>query len=62
MDFFLTEDERAFRDAVRDWVDAKYPRERARELDEAGEFPIDLWNDMAAMGFHGIGVAEEYGG
>ncbi|HJQ46494.1 MAG TPA: acyl-CoA dehydrogenase family protein [Amycolatopsis sp.] len=62
MDFFLTKDELAFRDAVRDWADAKWPRQRARELDEKGEFPTELWDDMAAMGFHGIGVSEEYGG
>lgn len=62
MDFFLTRDEHAFRDTVRDWADARWPRERAREIDDEGDFPADLWDDMAAMGFHGVGIAEEYGG
>ncbi|HTK64090.1 MAG TPA: acyl-CoA dehydrogenase family protein [Pseudonocardia sp.] len=63
MDFELSEDDRAWRDTVREWVDKHYPKSRAREIEASGEeFPRALWDDLAAAGFHGIGIPEEYGG
>ncbi len=35
---------------------------RADEIDQANEFPRDLWPEMGALGLHGITVEEEYGG
>jgi acyl-CoA dehydrogenase len=63
MDFDLSEEQVAFRDTARDWVEKNYPKHRARELEaREGQFPYELWKDLAAAGFHGIGIAEEYGG
>jgi acyl-CoA dehydrogenase len=62
MDALLTDEQIAFKQAIREWSDAKYPKTRVVELDNLGEFPEELWDDMAEMGFHGVGIAEEYEG
>lgn len=63
MDFDLSEEQRDFRDFARDWVNRLYPKSVANKLEaEEIDFPEALWNDMADAGFHGIGIAEEYGG
>jgi acyl-CoA dehydrogenase len=63
MDFDLTEEQREFRDTTRSWVRAHYPKETVRELEaDEGRFPVELWDDLAKAGLHGIGIAEEYGG
>jgi acyl-CoA dehydrogenase len=63
MEFDLSKTDVEWRDAAREWVDKKYPKSRAREL-EAGEatYPPGLWEDLSEDGFHGIGIPEEYGG
>ena len=63
MDFALDDDQRLFRDTVRDWATREAPKEYARELERAEhQFPHDLWDKMSAAGWHGIGIDEEYGG
>jgi acyl-CoA dehydrogenase len=63
VDFDLSEEQIAFQAMARDWVEQNYPKHRARELEaREGEFPDELWKDLAAVGFHGIGIAEVYGG
>lgn len=63
MDFDLDEDQAAFAQSVRRWVNDNYPKERGRDLEAAdGVFPTELWNDMAKAGFHGIGIDPQYGG
>ncbi len=63
MDFELSEENRAFRDMVRRWVDAEVPKSWARELERnEHEYPFALWDKFTAAGFHGIGIPEEYGG
>ena len=63
MDFSLTEEQAAFRDVVRRWVDAEVPKDWMREL-EADEthYPYALWDRLKAQGYFGIGVDEKYGG
>jgi len=63
MDFELPEEHLAFRDVVRRWVDNEVPKEWARKL-EADEhnYPFELWDKFSEVGFHGIGISEEYGG
>jgi acyl-CoA dehydrogenase len=63
VDFALTEEQEAFRKMVRDWVDREAPKDYCLEL-EAQEFqyPEELYQKMAQAGFHGVGIAEEYGG
>ena len=63
MDFSLSEEQLAFRDSIRRWVDAEAPKSWARELERREEeYPFELWDKLWAAGFHGIGIAEEFGG
>jgi acyl-CoA dehydrogenase len=63
VDFSLSEEQAAFRDAVRDWVERECPKSEARRL-EAREFeyPEALWAKMADARFPGVGLPEEAGG
>src|SRR4051794_25978275 len=59
----LDEGRRAFRDAVRQWVDKHCPPERALELEKREySYPFELWDAMTDAGFHGVGIDEAYGG
>ena len=61
MNFALGEEIEALRDMVH-----KFAQERiapmAAEIDSSNEFPSELWQEMGALGLHGITVEEEYGG
>jgi alkylation response protein AidB-like acyl-CoA dehydrogenase len=60
--FALTDEQELLRGTVRDFVERECPKHVAREIEAASEWPHDLWDRMAAAGFHGIGVPAEYGG
>lgn len=63
MDFDLTDEMKLFEETVRDWVDKEAPKDYAREIEKAeAEYPFELWDKLAAGGFHAISVPEEYGG
>lgn len=63
MDFELSEEQELFRKTVRQWVERECPKAAANELERREhEFPFELWDKMSAAGFHGVGIAEEYGG
>ena len=63
MDFSLPEEVQAFRDTARRWVEAEIPKSWAREMErKEEEYPFALWDKFTEAGFHGIGIAEEYGG
>ncbi|MET7395141.1 acyl-CoA dehydrogenase family protein [Dactylosporangium sp. NPDC005572] len=63
MDFDLSDTDLAWRDTAREWVEQRWPKSRARELEASGQtFPQELWDDLSEAGFHGIGIPEEYGG
>jgi acyl-CoA dehydrogenase len=63
MDFELSEQQRLFVKTVHDWVEREAPKSWARELErDEAHFPHELWNRLGAAGFHGVGIAEEYGG
>ena len=63
MDFSLTEEQQAFRDVVRRWVDTEAPKDWMRQLEADEEnYPFALWDKVAEQGFFGIGIPEEYGG
>ena len=49
------------RDTVREFV-SKEVEPRAAAADEHQEFPEQLWDDLAELGFTGLTVPEEYGG
>ena len=59
-DALLTEEERAIRDHVREWVEERYLPVVERAYEEAW-FPADLIPEVAAMGLLGATLPEEYG-
>lgn len=61
MDFKLTEEQEAFRDMVRKFVE-KELKPRASEIDKKGEFPWDIVRKMGKLGLMGMTVPKEYGG
>ncbi|HKY80694.1 MAG TPA: acyl-CoA dehydrogenase family protein [Sphingobium sp.] len=63
MDFSLTEEQEAFRDVVRRWVDAEAPKDLMRQLEADEEnYPFPLWDKLKEQSFFGIGIPEEFGG
>src|ERR671925_317906 len=61
MDFAFTSEQNAFRKTVRDFAE-KVIAPRAEEMDETGEFPVDIVKQMGALGLFGLPFPEEYGG
>ncbi len=61
MDFDFTPEQQEFRRTVRDFAD-KVIAPRAEELDETGEFPVDIALQMGELGLFGIPFPEQYGG
>jgi len=57
----LPEEHRELQQAVRALATDKIAP-RAAEIDEQGEFPWDVYEALAASGFHAIHIPEEYGG
>ena len=61
MHFQPTEEQRMFRQAVRNFA-AKELRPRAREIDELATFPVELLPKMAGLGLLGMAIPDEYDG
>lgn len=61
MDFEHSEEERLFRNAVRDFVDSEVVPHAARWEEEA-RFPWDTWRQLAELGLCGMSLPSEYGG
>ena len=61
MNFALGEEIEALRDTVHRFAQAKIAP-RASEIDATDEFPRDLWEEIGALGLHGITVDECFGG
>jgi short/branched chain acyl-CoA dehydrogenase len=61
MNFDLTEDQRTFRDVIRQFAE-EVVRPGAAERDERAEFPLDVVQRMADLGLFGLPFPEEYGG
>ncbi len=63
LSFELSEELELFRRETREWVDRECPKAWAREAEaREHEYPFDLWEKLTRAGFHGVGIAEEYGG
>ena len=61
MDFGLSSEQEAFRQTVRDFAE-KVIGPRAEEMDESGEFPVDIVLQMGELGLFGLPFPEVYGG
>jgi alkylation response protein AidB-like acyl-CoA dehydrogenase len=57
----LTEEQKAFRSAVRHLAESRFAP-RAAEVDLTGEFPWDNFKECVAMELPGMGIPTEYGG
>jgi butyryl-CoA dehydrogenase len=63
MDFELDEEQRAFQEVIRRWVDAEAPKDWMRKLEADEEnYPFELWDKLAKEGYFGIGIDEQWGG
>jgi len=61
MDFELTEEQRMYQRALRDFCEAEL-KPYAAEVDESGELRWEAINKMPQLGLTGLQVPEEYGG
>ncbi|MEV0898851.1 acyl-CoA dehydrogenase family protein [Actinoplanes sp. NPDC049802] len=61
MDFDLNDEQRMFRDVLRDFVDREI-RPVAQEWEASGRYPTEIVDTMREMGLFGLTVPEEYGG
>jgi short/branched chain acyl-CoA dehydrogenase len=61
MDFVLSREQEAFRQTVRDFAE-KVIGPRAEEMDETGDFPVDIVLQMGELGLFGLPFPETYGG
>jgi butyryl-CoA dehydrogenase len=61
MDFDLTEEQKMIQDTIRKFSDEEIAPVAA-EYDKKGEFPRDIFEKLAALGFMGTPIPEEYGG
>ncbi len=59
--FTLSEEQDAFRLAVRDWA-GRALAPRVEELEATETFPIDLFRDLGRLGYLGVGIPEDEGG
>lgn len=62
MNFDLTDEQRAMRDALRQFLTRECPIEYVRACDEAERYPSELYAKLAEQGWLGLPIAEEYGG
>lgn len=58
---YLTEDHRMIRESIREFVEERI-KPRAIEIDESGEYPLDVMRELGELGFLGCPFPEEYGG
>ena len=61
MDFELSEDQQLLRDTLARFCDERI-KPRAAALDEARDFPHDLFRELAELGFFGLRYPESLGG
>ncbi|MBI3966153.1 MAG: acyl-CoA dehydrogenase family protein, partial [Chloroflexi bacterium] len=63
MDFELSDEQNLVRETIRDFMRREFPRERVRQLDEAGAFPErEFLKQMGELGFLGLPFSSRYGG
>jgi len=60
-DFILTEDQKAIKEAAREFAEKEFPN-YVEECDREEKFPFELWKKAAQLGFIGMAIPEQYGG
>ncbi|MDE2291714.1 MAG: acyl-CoA dehydrogenase family protein, partial [Elusimicrobia bacterium] len=61
MNLELTDDQKAARDAAREFAEKRL-KPLAQKFDEEESIPRELYAEAAQLGFFGLMVPEEYGG
>ena len=61
MDFTLNDEQRLFRQTLRDFVEREI-RPVAREWEQSGRYPTEIVEGMRKLGLFGLVIPEEYGG
>jgi len=61
VEFMFDDEQREFRDHLARWVDDRLVPV-AQELDEKGEFPRELFEELGGLGYFGVLYPEAYGG
>ena len=61
MGIVLTEDQVELKNLIGSFME-KEVKPRLRELDESGEFPVDIYKKAFELGFHCLDIPVEYGG
>ena len=59
---FLSEEQQAWKDSARRWVDRDVGREYIRKCDMDRAFPFEAYEKAAKLGFHSLLVPEADGG
>jgi alkylation response protein AidB-like acyl-CoA dehydrogenase len=62
VDLELSADQQDFVTTLREWVDSEVPASYVRALEDSDEYPFELFDKLAAGGYHGLSVPREYGG
>jgi len=62
LDFTFTDEQEMLREAIRKFIKKEFPLSYVREIDEEEEFPDELWQKMASLGWIGLPFPEKYGG
>lgn len=62
MNFQPSEDQKALRETIRSFVEAKVPNERFPDLEKSKGFDRELWGELAEMGIFALRLSEEDGG
>jgi acyl-CoA dehydrogenase len=62
IDFELTDEQRRFSEELHDWVEREAPKDFVRDLERQDSYPHELFDRLAAAGYHGVSVPVEYGG
>jgi alkylation response protein AidB-like acyl-CoA dehydrogenase len=58
----MTDEQRALRAAVRDFIDKEAPQDTVKQWDEDGHYPQAFYEQLASLGYYGLPFPEEYGG